>query len=104
MVSGASAGVGRATVRAFAAEGASIGLIARDTEGLHAAAREVEQAGGRSLAMSADVADAGHVEAAAERIEAALGPIDGVGQQCDDNGFSRVSPISRPRNSSALRK
>lgn len=40
VVTGASAGVGRATVRAFALEGVHIGLIARDTEGLHAAARE----------------------------------------------------------------
>jgi len=75
VVTGASAGVGRATVRAFAREGARVGLIARDTEGLHAAAREVDQAGGRGLAVAADVADADQVESAAARIERELGPI-----------------------------
>ena len=76
VVTGASAGVGRATVRAFASEGAKVGLIARDTEGLHAAAREVDERGGKGLAVPADVADAGQVEAAAARIESELGPID----------------------------
>lgn len=76
VVTGASAGVGRATVRAFAGEGATVGLIARDTEGLHAAAREVNELGGKGLAVPADVADAAQVEAAAERIESELGPID----------------------------
>lgn len=76
VVTGASAGVGRATVRAFAAEGAHVGLIARDTEGLHAAAREVEGLGGKALAVPADVADADQVEAAAARIESELGPIE----------------------------
>jgi short-subunit dehydrogenase len=76
VVTGASAGVGRATVRAFAREGAHVGLIARDTEGLHVAAREVDQLGGRGLAIPADVADANQVEAAAQRIEQELGPIE----------------------------
>jgi NAD(P)-dependent dehydrogenase (short-subunit alcohol dehydrogenase family) len=76
VVTGASAGVGRATVRAFAAAGADVGLIARGEEGLAAAAREVEAAGGRALALPLDVADAGAVEAAAERVERELGPID----------------------------
>jgi short-subunit dehydrogenase len=76
VVTGASAGVGRATVRAFAKEGAKVGLIARDTEGLHVAAREVEELGGKSLAAPADVADADQVENAAERIQRELGPID----------------------------
>ena len=75
VVTGASAGVGRATIRAFAREGARVGLIARDTEGLHAAAREVDQAGGKGLAVPADVADAAQVESAAVRIEEELGPI-----------------------------
>ncbi|HEX4275492.1 MAG TPA: SDR family oxidoreductase [Bryobacteraceae bacterium] len=76
VVTGASAGVGRATVRAFAAEGAHVAAIARDTEGLHAAAREVDESGGRGLAVPVDVADAGQMEAAAARIESELGPID----------------------------
>src|SRR5947209_20623329 len=72
---GASAGVGRATVRAFARDGANVGLMARASEGLDNAAREVEQAGGRAVAVPTDVADADQVEAAAERIERELGPI-----------------------------
>jgi short-subunit dehydrogenase len=67
--------VGRATVRAFAKEGAKVGLIARDTEGLHAAAQEVDRMGGKGFAAPADVADAEQVESAAARIESELGPI-----------------------------
>ncbi len=76
VITGASAGVGRATVRAFAQRKASIGLLARDTEGLQAAAREVRDAGGRALALPTDVADPDAVDRAAERIEQELGPID----------------------------
>jgi|SRR5579884_279297 len=75
VVTGASAGVGRAVVRAFAREGADVGLIARGTEGLTAARREVEQAGCRAVDVPTDVADPNQVEAAAERIERELGPI-----------------------------
>jgi NAD(P)-dependent dehydrogenase (short-subunit alcohol dehydrogenase family) len=76
VITGASAGVGRATVRAFAKRRASIALIARDTEGLQAAAEEVEAAGGRALPLAIDVADPDAVESAAERVESQLGPID----------------------------
>jgi len=76
VITGASAGVGRATVRAFARQGADIGLLARGVDGLAAARREVQAAGGRALVLPADVADAGQVEAAAERVERELGPID----------------------------
>jgi NAD(P)-dependent dehydrogenase (short-subunit alcohol dehydrogenase family) len=76
VVTGASAGVGRALVREFARAGASIGLLARGRDGLHAAATEVEQAGGRALVLPADVADADAVEAAAAAVEETLGPID----------------------------
>src|SRR5262245_10082768 len=76
VITGASAGVGRATVRAFARRGADIGLIARGPDGLEAARREVEAAGGRAIAIPIDVADAEHVEVAAERVERELGPID----------------------------
>jgi NADP-dependent 3-hydroxy acid dehydrogenase YdfG len=76
VVTGASAGVGRATVRRFAAEGASIGLIARGKERLEAAAREVEAAGGRGLVLPLDVVDQQAVEAAADQVEEELGPID----------------------------
>jgi NAD(P)-dependent dehydrogenase (short-subunit alcohol dehydrogenase family) len=76
VVTGASAGVGRATVRRFAADGASIGLIARGKERLEAAAQEVEAAGGRALALPLDVAETGALEDAADRVEEELGPID----------------------------
>ncbi|HEY9721991.1 MAG TPA: SDR family oxidoreductase [Oscillatoriaceae cyanobacterium] len=76
VITGASAGVGRATVREFAAHGAWIGLIARDTEGLEAAAQEVEAAGGRAVIIPCDVADAEALEQAAEIVEDTLGPID----------------------------
>jgi len=76
VVTGASAGVGRAIVRAFAARGAHIGLIARGRDGLEAAREEVESCGGRALVLPLDVADAGAVEGAAERVERELGPID----------------------------
>ncbi len=76
VITGASAGVGRATVREFARHGASIGLLARGTDGLEAARREVEAAGGRALALPLDVANAAEVEAAAERVESEFGPID----------------------------
>ena len=76
VVTGASAGVGRAIARGFAREGASVGLIARGKERLDAAAREADRLGGRGLALPADVADSESVERAAERAEAELGPID----------------------------
>ncbi len=75
-ITGASAGIGRAAARAFAARGHRVGLIARDTERLQAACREVEAAGGRGLAAPADVSDAEALDRAAELIERELGPID----------------------------
>lgn len=76
VITGASAGVGRATARAFAKRGAAIALLARSQDGLEAAAREVEQLGGRSLVIPIDVAEARQVEQAAQQTEAELGPID----------------------------
>jgi NAD(P)-dependent dehydrogenase (short-subunit alcohol dehydrogenase family) len=76
VITGASAGVGRATVRAFAREGAWIGLLARGSDGLDGARREVEEAGGKALVLPTDVSDADQVEQAAERVERDLGPID----------------------------
>jgi short-subunit dehydrogenase len=75
-ITGASAGIGRATVREMARRGAHVGLIARGRERLDHAAAEVREHGGRACVAPADVADAGAVEAAAARIEAELGPID----------------------------
>ena len=76
VVTGASAGVGRATARAFAGRGFDVALLAHGQAGLDAAAKEVESAGGRALAIPTDVADFGEVDWAAERTEAELGPID----------------------------
>ncbi|HVJ92650.1 MAG TPA: SDR family oxidoreductase [Labilithrix sp.] len=76
VVTGASAGVGRAAARAFAAHGAHVGLIARGSDGLAAARAEVESMGGRAIALPLDVADADAVDDAAERVERELGPID----------------------------
>lgn len=76
VVTGASAGVGRAVVRAFAERGAHLGLLARGRDGLEAARQEVEELGGRALVLPADVADEHQVEAAAAEVEERLGPID----------------------------
>ncbi len=76
VVTGASAGVGRAVVRAFARRGADVALVARGRDGLEAAAREVEAAGRRALVLPLDVANAEDVERAATTVEEMLGPID----------------------------
>src|SRR3954451_9780872 len=76
VVTGASAGLGRAIAHAFAREGARIGLLARGRAGLEGAKREVEQLGGEALIVPTDVADAAAVEAAATQVEDKFGPID----------------------------
>ena len=76
VITGGSAGVGRATARRFAEVGYDVGLIARESGRLEAAAAEVRAAGRRVLALPLDVADAAAVEAAADRVERELGPID----------------------------
>lgn len=76
VITGASAGIGRATVRRFALDGARIGLVARGKDGLEAAQKEVIRAGGEALILQTDVADAGQVENAAEQAEKTFGPID----------------------------
>jgi NAD(P)-dependent dehydrogenase (short-subunit alcohol dehydrogenase family) len=76
VVTGGTAGVGRATVRELARRGASVGILARGVEGLDAARDEVEALGARALAIKTDVANPAEVESAAEWIETELGPID----------------------------
>lgn len=76
VITGASAGIGRAAARLFAANGYRVALLARNEDGLAAACAEIEAAGGSCLAIPTDIAQYDQVEAAAERIEQELGPID----------------------------
>ncbi|MGH9089695.1 MAG: SDR family oxidoreductase [Acidimicrobiales bacterium] len=76
VVTGASAGVGRATARAFAERGFDVALLARGQAGLEAAAKEVEGAGRRALSVPTDVSRFEEVDGAAARVEEELGPID----------------------------
>ncbi|MFW5878570.1 MAG: SDR family oxidoreductase [Myxococcota bacterium] len=76
VITGASAGVGRALARELARQGADLALLARDEEGLQAAKAEAEEGGVTAVAITCDVADAARVEAAADETERVLGPID----------------------------
>jgi NAD(P)-dependent dehydrogenase (short-subunit alcohol dehydrogenase family) len=76
VVSGASAGIGRATARRFAQAGWRVAVFARGTDGLDAAAREIANLGGEAMAIALDVADEAAIEAAADRVEREWGPID----------------------------
>jgi NAD(P)-dependent dehydrogenase (short-subunit alcohol dehydrogenase family) len=76
VVTGASAGVGRAIARAFAKRGAKIGLIARGRAGLEAARRDVEHLGGKALVLPLDVSDHDAIDKAAAQVEETFGPID----------------------------
>jgi NAD(P)-dependent dehydrogenase (short-subunit alcohol dehydrogenase family) len=76
VVTGGSAGVGRAVVREFAAHGYDVAVLARGRSGVDAAVHEVGTAGGRGLGIQTDVADLAQVEAAAAKVEAELGEID----------------------------
>ena len=76
VVTGASAGVGRAAAEAFAAQGDAVALLARGPERLRKALSDIEAAGGRGMTVAVDVAEAETVERAAARVENELGPID----------------------------
>jgi NAD(P)-dependent dehydrogenase (short-subunit alcohol dehydrogenase family) len=76
VVTGASAGLGRAIAIRFARDGARVGLLARGHDGLEGARADVEAAGGLALTLPADVADADAVDRAADAVEQAFGPID----------------------------
>jgi len=76
VITGASGGIGRATARRFAQDGARIALLARGDAGLEGAATEIEELGAKALVLPTDVADADQVEAAAQTAEDELGPID----------------------------
>jgi NAD(P)-dependent dehydrogenase (short-subunit alcohol dehydrogenase family) len=76
VVTGASAGVGRAVAHEFGRRGARVGLVARGAPGLEGAREEVESLGGQALAVPTDVSDPAAVESAAEAVEDRFGPID----------------------------
>jgi short-subunit dehydrogenase len=90
VVTGASAGVGRAAARAFALRGARVGLLARASDGLDAAHAEV----GNGIAIPTDVGDADAVERAAEQVEAELGPIDVWVNNAMATVFSRFADLT----------
>ncbi len=76
VITGASAGIGRATAQLFGKRGANVTLLARGAAGLQGAADDIEAAGGKALAIPTDVADYSAVASAADEAEAAFGPID----------------------------
>ena len=102
LVTGASRGIGAATARALAQDGWAVGVNYRsDCDGAEHVVREIEEAGGRALAVAGDVADPGAADALFERLEAELGPVlvlvnnagvraDGLSPQIDDADWDRV--------------
>lgn len=94
VITGGTAGVGRATVRAFAKRGYDVAILGRGPQGLEGARSDAEDAGGRGLAIQTDVADAEQVDAAAQRVEAELGPIDVWVNNAMTTIFSPVARIT----------
>lgn len=93
VITGASAGLGRAIAREFAREGARIGLLARGLDGLEGAKREVEALGGEALVLPVDVSDPEKVFRAAEIVESVFGPIDVWVNNAMVSVFSPVSEM-----------
>ena len=94
VVTGGTAGIGRATVREFARQGYDVAILARGKDGLEAAKREVEAMGQRALAIPTDVAQWSMVEDAAETIERELGPINVWVNNAFAGIFSRFIDVS----------
>lgn len=94
VITGAGAGVGRATAREFARQGFDVALLSRDPTRLEKAADEVRRHGMRALPIPTDVADAAAMEAAADRVEAELGPIDVWVNVAMATVFSPVSKLT----------
>ena len=92
IITGASAGVGRATALRFGAAGARVGLIARDAKALNDVKQEIESLGGQAAVAAADVSDADAVFAAAEKLENELGPVD---VWVNDAMVTVFSPVSK---------
>ena len=81
VVTGGTAGIGRATAREFARHGCNVAVLARGQDGLDATKRDIEELGGKALAIPTDVADWKAVEAAADQVERELGSDRHLGQQ-----------------------
>src|SRR5207248_2692308 len=94
VITGASAGIGRATAREFAGHGCKVALLARGRAGLEAAAREVEELGGEALVMPTDVADYDAVEDAADQVAEEWGRIDVWVNNAFAGIFSRFMDMS----------
>src|SRR4051794_24730719 len=94
VVTGASAGIGRAVATAFGVRGATVGLIARGETGLAGAAKDVEHSGGHAVVLPTDVADPDQVFAAVERMETEAGPIDVWVKDAFTSVFSPFDKIS----------
>jgi NAD(P)-dependent dehydrogenase (short-subunit alcohol dehydrogenase family) len=94
VVTGASAGIGRATALAFAAEGSDVALLSRNPERLTRLQNEIEARGRKALALPLDVADPAAIEAAADQVEAVLGPIDVWVSNAMVSVFSPVSEMT----------
>lgn len=93
VITGASAGLGRATARAFAQDGYDVALIARGIDGLEGAKHEIQQMGRKAIYFAVDVADADAVEYAAVQTEALLGPIDVWVNNAMNSVFSPVKEM-----------
>jgi NAD(P)-dependent dehydrogenase (short-subunit alcohol dehydrogenase family) len=94
VITGGTAGIGRATAREFARHGCNVAVLARGKDGLGAARRDIEKLGGRALAIPTDVADWRAVEAAADQVERELGPIDVWVNNAFAGIFSRFMDIT----------
>src|SRR6188474_2279379 len=94
VITGGTSGVGRALARRFAEDGAAVAVLARGYDALVATARDIEERGARSLALHVDVADPSAVFAAADRIEAELGPIDVWINNAMTTVFGRASDVT----------
>ncbi|GAM86194.1 hypothetical protein ANO11243_042060 [Dothideomycetidae sp. 11243] len=92
IVTGVSAGIGRATAKAFAAAGASVALVARRADRVHALEEEITSAGGHALAVPADVTAPGAAKQIVSRVEKELGPVDVL---VNNAGKSRISPLDQ---------
>jgi len=111
VVTGASSGIGAASARAFAAEGAAVALAARTEDALEDLAAEIRRTGGRAIAVPTDVSDARSALALLERVANELGGIDVLVNNAganhrgpvEDRSFEELSPLARRARSISRR-